>query len=72
MRQVRRQPLDGALICLAATDPANLLGTVVPGPKVARVTGSRVAFRDGIPLATSVAGHGRRCWRRCHRRNRKL
>jgi len=56
MRQVRRQPLDGHLICLAATDPANLLGTVVPGPKVARVAGSRVAFRDGVPLATSVAG----------------
>lgn len=56
MRQVRRQALDGSLICLAATDPANLLGTVVPGPKVARVAGSRVVFRDGVPLATSVAG----------------
>uniref|UniRef100_UPI00336C17EB DEAD/DEAH box helicase n=1 Tax=Variovorax gracilis TaxID=3053502 RepID=UPI00336C17EB len=56
MRQVRRQAPDESLVCLAATDPANLLGTVVPGPKVARVAGSRVAYRDGIPLATSVAG----------------
>jgi ATP-dependent Lhr-like helicase len=56
MRQVRRQTLDGQLVCLAATDPANLLGTVVPGPKVPRVTGSRVLFRDGVPLATSVGG----------------
>ncbi|MBB3180460.1 DEAD/DEAH box helicase [Variovorax sp. Sphag1AA] len=56
MREVRRRPADGHLICLAATDPANLLGTVVPGPKIARVPGSRVVFRDGVPLATSVAG----------------
>ena len=57
MRQVRRQPLDGALVCLAAADPANLLGTLVPGTKVARVVGARVAYRDGVPLATSVGGH---------------
>ncbi|SEB12663.1 DEAD/DEAH box helicase [Variovorax sp. YR216] len=56
MREVRRRPADGHLVCLAATDPANLLGTVVPGPKVARVPGSRVVFRDGVPLATSAAG----------------
>lgn len=56
MRQVRRQPLDGALVCLAAIDPANLLGTVLPGPKVPRVSGARVAFRDGVPLGTNVAG----------------
>ncbi|MDM0052711.1 DEAD/DEAH box helicase [Variovorax sp. J22R115] len=56
MRQVRRQAPDEGLVCLAATDPANLLGTVVPGPRVARVAGSRVVYRDGIPLATSVAG----------------
>jgi ATP-dependent Lhr-like helicase len=56
MRQVRRQTLDGQLSCLAAADPANLLGTVVPGPKVPRVAGARVVFRDGVPLATSIGG----------------
>jgi ATP-dependent helicase Lhr and Lhr-like helicase len=56
MRRIRRQPHDGELICLAASDPANLLGTVLTGPKVARVPGSRVVYRDGVPLATSVAG----------------
>jgi ATP-dependent Lhr-like helicase len=56
MRQVRRQPGDGALIALAASDPANLLGTIVNGPKVPRVAGSRVLYRDGVPIATSVAG----------------
>jgi ATP-dependent Lhr-like helicase len=56
MRQVRRQPGDGALVALSASDPANLLGTIVHGPKVPRVAGSRVLYRDGVPLATSVGG----------------
>lgn len=56
MRQVRRHPGDGSLVALAASDPANLLGTIVNGPKVPRVAGSRVLYRDGVPLATSVAG----------------
>jgi ATP-dependent Lhr-like helicase len=56
MRQMRREPGDGALIALAASDPANLLGTIVHGPKVPRVAGSRVLYRDGVPIATSVAG----------------
>ena len=56
MREVRRRPPDDALVCLAASDPANLLGTVVPGPKVARIAGARVVWRDGVPVATSVGG----------------
>jgi len=56
MRDLRRRPADEALVCLAASDPANLLGTVVPGPKVARIAGARVVWRDGVPLATSVGG----------------
>jgi len=56
MRRVRREPHDGAFIALAASDPANLLGTIVNGPKVPRVAGSRVLWRDGVPIATSIAG----------------
>jgi len=56
LRQVRRRPHDGTLVCVAAADPANLLGTVVAGRKIARVAGARVLYRDGAPLATSVAG----------------
>nr|MDQ2971819.1 hypothetical protein [Pseudomonadota bacterium] len=29
---------------------------VLPGAKVPAVTGSRIVFRDGVPLATRVAG----------------
>jgi ATP-dependent Lhr-like helicase len=56
MRAVRRQPPDETLVCLSASDPANLLGTVLTGPKVPRVSGSRVLYRDGLAIGTSVAG----------------
>jgi len=56
MRAVRRQPPDDTLVCLSASDPANLLGTVLTGPKVPRVAGSRVLYRDGLAIGTSVSG----------------
>ena len=59
MREVRRRPADDALVCLAASDPANLLGTVVPGPKVARVAGARVVWRDGVPVGDERRRRGR-------------
>ena len=56
MRAVRRQPPDDTLVCLSASDPANLLGTLLAGPRVPRVAGSRVLYRDGLAIGTSVAG----------------
>ena len=56
MREVRRQPPDPRLVCLAAADPANLLGTVLPGTRLPRTAGSRALYRDGVPVATLVAG----------------
>jgi ATP-dependent Lhr-like helicase len=56
MRQVRRRPLDGGFVRLSASDPANLLGTLIPGAKVPRVPGSRVLYRDGVPIATHTGG----------------
>jgi ATP-dependent Lhr-like helicase len=56
MRQVRRRPHDGEMIVLSAADPANVLGTVLPGARVARISGARVVYRDGLAIGTSVAG----------------
>ena len=56
LRQVRKRAHDGALLSLSALDPLNLVGTVLPGAKVPRVLGARVLLRDGVPLATLVAG----------------
>nr|WP_258002406.1 DEAD/DEAH box helicase [Burkholderia sp. WAC0059] len=56
LREVRRRPPDGALVCVAATDPLNLAGTLLPGDKVPAVAGNRLLFRDGVPVATLIAG----------------
>ncbi len=56
LREVRKRPLDGQLISLAACDPLNLLGTLLNGTKVPAVSGNRLLLRDGVPVATLVAG----------------
>ncbi|MDA8485995.1 DEAD/DEAH box helicase [Pseudomonas resinovorans] len=56
LREVRKRPLDGSLVSLAACDPLNLLGTLLAGIKVPAVAGNRLLLRDGVPVATLVAG----------------
>ncbi|CAB3798088.1 DEAD/DEAH box helicase [Pararobbsia alpina] len=56
LREVRRRPVDGALVCISGVDPLNLSGTLLPGEKVPALTGNRVLFRDGVPVATMIAG----------------
>jgi ATP-dependent Lhr-like helicase len=56
LRAARRRPPDGALVCLAASDPDNVLGTVLAGPKVPRVAGSRVLYRDGLAIGINAGG----------------
>lgn len=56
LRSIRRAPAADEWITVAATDPANLLGVVLPGERVARVPGYRVLYRDGLPVATWAAG----------------
>ncbi|MDE1181639.1 DEAD/DEAH box helicase [Paraburkholderia sp.] len=56
LRQVRRNPNDGSFVCVAATDPLNLVGTLLPGDKIAAVAGNRVLYRDGIAVAALVSG----------------
>ena len=56
LRDVRRRERTGSVVCVAATDPLNLAGTLLPGDKVPAVGGNRIAFRDGVPVATLIAG----------------
>ncbi len=56
LRKTRRQPAEGAMVCVCGADPLNLLGSVIPGPRVPALTGTRILYRDGIPLATLIAG----------------
>src|SRR5690606_18215854 len=36
-------------------DPLNLSGGLIAGPKVPRVAGARLLYRDGLPIATRIA-----------------
>jgi ATP-dependent Lhr-like helicase len=59
LREARRRAQDAhdsTFVCIAATDPLNLAGTLLPGDKVPAVAGNRVLFRDGVPVATLIAG----------------
>ncbi|MGH8433725.1 MAG: Lhr family helicase, partial [Pseudomonas sp.] len=56
LREVRKQSADGSLVSLSACDPLNLLGTLLIGRKVPALAGNRVLYRDGVPVASLVAG----------------
>jgi ATP-dependent Lhr-like helicase len=56
LREVRRHANDGALVCVAGTDPLNFAGTLLVGEKVPAVAGNRLLYRDGVVVATLVAG----------------
>lgn len=55
LRRVRAQALPQQWVCVSASDPSNLLGSVLPGERVARVPGNRVAYLDGLPMAVWAA-----------------
>ena len=55
MRKVRKHPARGALVNICGADPLNLIGSIVAGTKVPALTGSRILFRDGVPIAALIA-----------------
>jgi ATP-dependent helicase Lhr and Lhr-like helicase len=52
LRAVKNIPLSGEIITLAAADPLNLAGIVVPGERVPAISGKQVSFRDGALVET--------------------
>jgi len=56
LRNIRQRALDGTFVCVCGADPLNRVGNLIAGDKVPRLTGSRVLYRDGVPVATRVAG----------------
>ena len=52
LRRVRRAPADGGIVTLSAADPLNLTGVVCLGERVSATASTRIAFRDGVPIAT--------------------
>jgi ATP-dependent Lhr-like helicase len=56
LRAIRKRPLNEQLISLSAADPLNLVGTLLPGPRVPALAGNRILLRDGVPVAVLIGG----------------
>ncbi|RKP54888.1 DEAD/DEAH box helicase [Pararobbsia silviterrae] len=56
LREVRRRAHDHSCTAISGVDPLNLCGTLLPGDKVPAIAGNRIVLRDGLPVATSIAG----------------
>jgi ATP-dependent Lhr-like helicase len=56
LREARRRPHTRQLVSLSGADPLNLLGIVTPGARLPSLTGNRILYRDGLPIATYAAG----------------
>ena len=62
LREMRRRERTGEVVRLSAADPLNLVGIVLPGPRVPALRTHSIAYRDGLPtedrprVGTSSAG----------------
>jgi ATP-dependent Lhr-like helicase len=56
LREARRRPYSRQFVSLSAADPLNLLGIVTPGARLPSLSGNRLLFLDGLPLAIYAAG----------------
>jgi ATP-dependent Lhr-like helicase len=56
LREIRRKPAADVWVSLSGADPLNLVGILTPGPKLAALTGNRLIYRDGLPIALLAGG----------------
>jgi ATP-dependent helicase Lhr and Lhr-like helicase len=56
LRKVRSLAPEQRLVAVSGADPLNLVGSVLAGQRVPAVIGSRVLYRDGVPIASLVGG----------------
>jgi ATP-dependent Lhr-like helicase len=59
LRDMRKKSLDGKWVSLSAADPLNLIGILTPGARLPALTGNRLLYRDGLPVAVLAAGEVR-------------
>jgi ATP-dependent helicase Lhr and Lhr-like helicase len=57
LRAVRKQPMRREQVRISASDPLNLTGIVLPGPRIAAISANTVTFTDGV-VAGQATGHG--------------
>ena len=53
LRSVRRRERTGETINVSATDPLNLAGILLPGPRITSIRANNVVFEDGLPALGS-------------------
>ena len=71
LRETRRSGPDERLVAISAADPLNLTGIVTLGDRIRTAAGSRIVYRNGIPVVAMEGDmlRGRwpirrpRCWR---------
>lgn len=56
LRDIRRRERVGTLVAVSGADPLNLVGILTPGARLPALTGNRVLYRDGAPIALLAAG----------------
>ena len=59
LREARRKPHSQHCVSLSGADPLNLVGILTPGPRLPALSGNRVLYRDGLPVATLSGGEVR-------------
>jgi ATP-dependent helicase Lhr and Lhr-like helicase len=56
LREMRRKPPSGEWISVSGVDPLNLAGILTPGAKLAALSGNRLLYREGLPVAWFAGG----------------
>jgi ATP-dependent Lhr-like helicase len=56
LREVRRGQPSESWVSVSGADPLNLVGIITPGPRLPALTGNRLLYRAGIPVAVFAAG----------------
>jgi len=58
LRATRNLPPANETVSISAADPLNLVGILVPGERVAAISGNSVSYRDGVPIAAAATRTG--------------
>jgi ATP-dependent Lhr-like helicase len=56
LREARRRPQEGHYVSLSGADPLNLAGILTPGARLPSLSGNRLLYRDGVPVALLGGG----------------
>ncbi|HSE39422.1 MAG TPA: DEAD/DEAH box helicase, partial [Acidobacteriota bacterium] len=54
LRANRKAQPSGEIVSIAAADPLNLVGIIVPGERISAISRSYITFRDGIPIVDQL------------------